>query len=101
MLGGRPNLVAVHHIIRSSPRSILVLGPTFFLIYVNDASEALSPGAHLEAYVDDITLCSLVVSLDTSPGPADAALNLQTSVDRLHQWGRRWRISFEPSSPKP
>ena len=71
-----------------------ILGPTLFLIYVNDASETLSPGAHLEAYADDTTLYSLI-SLDTSP--ADAALSLQTSVDRLHQWGRRWRISFEPS----
>ena len=70
-----------------------ILGPTLFLIYVNDASEALSPRAHLEAYADDTTLYSLMY-LDTSP--ADAALSLQTSVDRLHQWGRRWRISFEP-----
>ena len=91
MLGARPNLIAVHHISRSSPR-VHTRSHTLPDLRERRLRGPLtrSPpgGVRRRYYLDSL------ISLDTSP--ADAASNLQTSV-RLHQWGRRWRISFEPS----
>jgi len=71
-----------------------ILGPSLFLIYVNDAPESLLPGSDLEAFADDTTLYATITS---SSSVADAASSLQGSVDRLHGWGQKWRIKFEPS----
>ena len=48
----------------------------------------------MEAYADDTTLYSLVTSQQT---PTVAAQSLQVSVDRLHEWGRTWKVMFEPT----
>jgi len=40
-----------------------ILGPTLFLIYVNDAVDCLRPGVKLEAYADDKTLYSTIPPL--------------------------------------
>ena len=71
-----------------------ILGPTLFLIYLNDAADVLDGNAQLEAYADDTTLYSLVSS---SQCPRDAAHTLQVSTNRLHEWGCRWKVSFEPT----
>ena len=71
-----------------------ILGPTLFLIYVNDAADVLDGNAQLEAYADDTTLYSLVSSAQC---PRDAAHTLQVSTNRLHEWGCRWKVCFEPT----
>jgi len=70
-----------------------ILGPTLFLIYVNDAPDCLTPGTSLEAYADDNTLYTLVSSVNNLPESADS---LQRAVDGLDRWGAKWKVKFEP-----
>lgn len=71
-----------------------ILGPTLFLIYVNDAADVLVGDSKLEAYADDTTLYSLV---SCDEGPRDATQSLQLSINQLHAWGCKWKVSFEPT----
>ena len=70
-----------------------ILGPTLFLLYVNDAPSVLVDDAQLEAYADDTTLYSIV----SNGSAAGAGHSLQLSIDRLHNWGQKWKIAFEPT----
>ena len=69
-----------------------ILGPTMFLIYINDVSTCLAGNTQLEAYADDTTLYTLL----RNDLPTAAAL-LQDTVNRLSDWGKEWRVAFEPS----
>ena len=71
-----------------------ILGPTLFLLYVNDADTCLSPGTEMAVYADDTTLYSLVRSAATINQQASS---LQKSLDALHAWGQKWRVKFEPT----
>lgn len=71
-----------------------ILGPTLFLIYINDAEACLFGRAEMGIYADDTTMYSLIRARNEV---ADAHADLQTSLNRLHDWGRRWRIRFEPA----
>ena len=71
-----------------------LLGPTLFLLYVNDAEQCLAPGSSLAVYADDTTLYALIRNPDTI---AAACNSLQASIDRLQTWGAQWKIKFEPS----
>jgi len=71
-----------------------ILGPTLFLTYVNDAPECLLPGTDEEAYADDTTMFAAV---STSSDVGTASTSLQGSADRLHSWGTKWKIRFEPA----
>ena len=66
-----------------------ILGPTLFLLYVNDAPSVLMDDAQLEAYADDTTHYSIV----SNGSAAGAAHSLQLSIDRLHNWGQKWKIA--------
>ena len=63
-----------------------------FLIYINDVSKCLAGNTQLEAYADDTTLYTLL----RNDLPTAAAL-LQDTVNRLSDWGKEWRVAFEPS----
>ena len=66
-----------HHL-----RSMLfpVLGPLFFLMYINGASDLVfSPGTHITIYADDILLSKPVVC-------DDDFLGLQTDLNSLFRW---------------
>ena len=69
-----------------------LLGPTLFLLYVNDAEQCLAPGSSLAVYADDTTLYALIRNPDTI---AAACNSLQASIDRLQTWGAQWKIKFE------
>ena len=71
-----------------------ILGPTLFLLYVNDACDALPEGVIPAVYADDTTLYTHLPSLDSVQS---ACSKLQAGVDSLAQWGHQWRVSFEPS----
>ena len=71
-----------------------ILGPTLFLLYVNDLEDHLPDGVELASYADDTTLYAV---LRTKSGVQDVCAALQRGVDALETWGREWRITFEPS----
>ena len=73
-----------------------ILGPTLFLVYVNDAADVLPPGAVPATYADDTTLYVLIPSANHA---ATSCNTLQTGMhmDALAEWGTTWHIQFEPS----
>lgn len=71
-----------------------ILGPTLFLLYVNDAEDHLPNGVRLAVYADDTTLFQLV---HTKPAIPMATATLQSGINALSRWGSDWRITFEPS----
>ena len=71
-----------------------ILGPTLFLLYVNDAADVLPDGVSPATYADDTTLYSTMSSMETATATCQT---FQTGVNKLAQWGATWRIQFEPS----
>ena len=71
-----------------------ILGPTLFLMYVNDAETCLSPSTRMGVYADDTTLYTIIRSRHDSAG---SIADMQSSLDRLSSWGEQWRIRFEPT----
>ena len=66
-----------------------VLGPLFFLIYINDITEHLSPGTMIRLFADDSLLYRTINSLE------DVAI-LQRDLDLLQSWEFTWKMEFHP-----
>nr|VZI32895.1 unnamed protein product [Spirometra erinaceieuropaei] len=62
-----------------------VLGPTWFLVYVNDCANELNCDVAL--FADDINIWSTIQS------EVDEA-RLQTNLDHLEQWSKDWLLPF-------
>ena len=71
-----------------------ILGPTLFLVYVNDAPDVLPSVVKPATYADDTTLYSLIRD---AANAAETCQDFQTGVDALSKWGSTWRIQFEPT----
>ena len=69
-----------------------ILGPLFFLIYINDLSENLKSTVKL--FADDTSIFHVVKDLNTS------AEILNHDLTRISEWAYRWKISFNPDSLK-
>ena len=81
------------HVISGVPQGS-VLGPLFFLMYINGASDLVfSPGTHITIYADDILLSKPVVC-------DDDFLGLQTYLNYLFQWSVSRRFTFNPEKCK-
>ena len=80
----------------SNPKNVLsgvpqgtVLGPLFFLIYINDIGDNLSPGTNLRLFADDSLLYREIKSyLDT--------IILQKDLDALQAWEIKNKMEFHP-----
>ena len=71
-----------------------VLGPLFFLMYINGASDLVfSPGTHITIYADDILLSKPVVC-------DDDFLGLQTDLNSFFQWSVSRCLTFNPEKCK-
>ena len=66
-----------------------VLGPLFFLIYINDIHKDLSPGTKISLFADDSLLYRTIA--DTSD-----SLTLQKDLDTLQQWETDNLMEFHP-----
>ena len=64
-----------------------VLGPTLFLLYINDLPKNLTATARL--FADD-TLCHRPVTSDKDEE------SLQQDIDRLAEWEEKWQMKFHP-----
>ncbi|XP_065174836.1 uncharacterized protein LOC135804803 [Sycon ciliatum] len=71
-----------------------ILGPTLFLLYVNDACDVLPEGITPAVYADDTTLYA---HIPTPHAVTEVCRNLQAGVDALAEWGAQWRVTFEPT----
>ena len=71
-----------------------ILGPTLFIVNVNDAPDVLPANTVPATYADDTTLLSLIPSIDDVPAWCS---EFQSGVDALSEWSSTWRIKFEPS----
>ena len=65
-----------------------ILGPLFFLIYINDLADELSSNSKI--FADDTSLFSVVHNRDSS------AAELNNDVAKINQWVQQWKMSFNP-----
>ena len=65
-----------------------ILGPLFFLIYINDLSDDLSSNPKL--FADDTSLFSVVHDKNTS------ANELNNDLRKISNWAYQWKMSFNP-----
>ena len=91
VVGGQSS--SPHRITAGVPQGSL-LGPTLFLLYMNDADDHLPQGVDLAAYADDTTLFQCLSAMDTIDHSSTV---LQNALDALVNWGTSWRIAFEPA----
>lgn len=67
-----------------------VLGPTLFLIYVNDISSCAEPGVTLRLFADDCVIYSTIRSIDDQ-------LKLNSSLRNISQWCEMWGMEINVS----
>ena len=65
-----------------------VLGPLFFLIYINDLVDNVSSGAKL--FADDTSLFTVVYDAEI------AADKLNRDLDIISNWAHQWKMQFNP-----
>jgi hypothetical protein len=66
-----------------------VMGPTLFLIYINDMFDKL-PSQSVVAYADDVTL------MTSGDSAGAAAVELQSMLDVVNSWASNNRLSLNP-----
>ena len=71
---------SIPHNIRAGVPQGSVLGPTLFLLYVNDCQDILPPGIRLGTYADDTTMYQ---SISTTTDILDASESLQQATDAI------------------
>ena len=69
-----------------------ILGPLFFLIYINDLSDDLSSNPKL--FVDDTSLFSVVHDKNIS------AKELNNDLQKISNWVYQWKTSFKSDTLK-
>ena len=70
-----------------------LLGPFFFLIYINDLSDNLSPNVIL--FTDDITLFSVIHDSNVSAGELNEDLK-----KKISKWAFQWKMIFNSDASK-
>ena len=66
-----------------------VLGPILFLVYINDLPESITSQVRL--FADDTAVYLTITDKDTD------GTTLQSDLDKLQEWSRKWDMSFNPS----
>ena len=67
-----------------------VLGPLFFLVYINDISKGLSSGTKIRLFADDSLLYRTIRT------PQDSEI-LQKDLNTLQIWEKIWKREFHPN----
>ena len=63
-----------------------ILGPLFFLLYINDIVENINSSIRL--FADDTSLYIIV------DNPTEAANQLNSDLSKIHQWATKWLVKF-------
>ena len=66
-----------------------VLGPLFFLLYINDINLNLTPGTKMRLFADDSLLYRQIRSTE------DCEI-LQNDLNILQNWEKKWKMEFHP-----
>ena len=69
-----------------------ILGPLFFLIYINDLTAGLK--CNVKLFADDTSLFTIVHDSTT------AASDMNHDLELIKQWANDWRMSFNPDPQK-
>ena len=69
-----------------------ILGPLFFLIYINDLPFELHCSAKL--FADDTSLFSVVENVN------ETTANLNKDLENINKWAQQWKMSFNPDPTK-
>ena len=69
-----------------------ILGPLFFLVYINDLTENLR--CNVKLFTDDTSLFTVVQDSNT------ATSDMNRDLEVIKQWAHDWRISFNPDPQK-
>ena len=69
-----------------------ILGPLFFLVYINDLAVGLK--CNVKLFADDTSLFTVVEDSNT------AANDMNHDLDLISQWAHTWRMSFNPDPQK-
>ena len=69
-----------------------VLGPLFFLVYINDLVDNISSDAKL--FADDTSLFTVVYDVDV------AADKLNRDLEVISNWAHQWKMQFNPDKNK-
>ena len=75
-----------------------VLGPTLFLLFVNDLPDHVI--SQLAIYADDSTLYSCLNKTDDLFDMVELAANLEYDLRSTVEWGKKWLVSFNTSKTK-
>ena len=71
-----------------------IVGPTLFLVYINDAADVVPDSVYPATYSDDTTNFFTLSSAESS---ATECEKFQMGVNNPAPWGATWKIQFEPS----
>ena len=69
-----------------------ILGPLFFLVYINDLTADLK--CNVKLFADDTSLFTVVQE------PKAAAEDMNHDLELISQWAHDWRMSFNPDLQK-
>ena len=69
-----------------------ILGPLFFLIYINDLTDGLK--CNVKLFADDTSIFTVVHD------PNAAAVDMNHDLSLINSWARKWRMSFNPAPNK-
>ena len=70
-----------------------ILGPSLFVLFINDISVGLSPGTNIMLYADDTKIWREMIS-------EDDYIAVQKDIDYLLDWAMRNKMKFHPSKCK-
>ena len=73
-----------------------VLGPTLFLLFINDLPDSVIR-SFINIFADDTTIYGLT---SKNLNHSDLASNLSSDLSVPVQWGNNWFVKFNPSKTK-
>ena len=74
-----------------------ILGPTLFLVYINDCEEVIPDSTSLGVYADDTTVYKCIAA---TCDILASATQLQLAVDSIARWGAEWKMASNRPSPR-